>query len=82
MNVALSHDSQVPNDIDGRGSKHVVILVRQSLGRSHNDGVTSVDTERVKVLHVADSNAVVCSITNDLILDLLPALERLFDQNL
>jgi len=41
-----------------------------------------VDAQRVKILHVAHRDAVVVGVANDLILDLLPALERLLDQDL
>ncbi len=41
-----------------------------------------MDTQGVEVLHVAHGDAVVVCVTDDLVLDLLPALERLLDQNL
>jgi hypothetical protein len=41
-----------------------------------------VNTEGVEVLHVANSDTVVGSVTDDFVLNLLPALERLLDQNL
>lgn len=41
-----------------------------------------MNTERVKVLHVAHRNAVVVGVPDDLVLQLLPALERLLDQDL
>jgi hypothetical protein len=53
----------------------VVLLIAQGLTGGNDDGVTSVDSERVKVLHVADGDAVVVGVADDLILDLFPALE-------
>ena len=82
LDVAFTNDAQVTDDLDGSGTEHVVLLVAEGLGRSNDDRVTSVDTEGVEVLHVADSNAVVVGITDDLVLDLLPALEGLLDQDL
>jgi hypothetical protein len=82
LDIALANDTQVTDDLDGSGTEHVVLLIRQSLGGSDNDTVTSVDTQRVKVLHVAHGDTVVISVANDLVLDLLPALEGLLDENL
>ena len=41
-----------------------------------------MDSERVEVLHIADSDTVVIFITDHLILNLFPALERLLHKNL
>ena len=37
------------------------------LGRGEHDGVSGVDTEGIKILHVTDSDAIVIAITNHLI---------------
>ena len=50
MDVAFSDDTEVPDDIDGCCSEHVVVGVREGLGRRNNDGISSVDTEGIKVL--------------------------------
>jgi hypothetical protein len=60
----------------------VVLFVRKGLTGSNDDTVTGMDTQRVKVLHVADSDTVVSGVTDDFVLDLLPALEGLLDQDL
>ncbi|GKT45601.1 LOW QUALITY PROTEIN: uncharacterized protein ColSpa_05782 [Colletotrichum spaethianum] len=82
LNVALSDNAQVADNVDSRSTKHVVVFVRQGLRGSNNDGVTSVNTERVKVLHIAHRDAVVLGITNDLVLNLLPALHTALDEHL
>src|SRR5690242_19323367 len=41
-----------------------------------------MDTKRVEVLHVADSDAVVAAIADNLILDLLPALHTALNEHL
>jgi hypothetical protein len=41
-----------------------------------------VDAKRIKVLHVAHGDTVVVGVTNDLVFDFLPALERLLDKDL
>ena len=40
------------------------------LGRRDDDGVAGVDPERVEVFHVANGDAVVVLIANNLVLDL------------
>ena len=70
------------DDLDGRRPEHVVFLVAECLTWRDNDTVTSVYTKRIEVLHVADCDAVVAGVTDDLILGLLPALERLLNQDL
>ncbi|GKT92902.1 LOW QUALITY PROTEIN: hypothetical protein Ct61P_10752 [Colletotrichum tofieldiae] len=82
LDVALSDNTQVADDVDSRGTKHVVVFVGQGLRRSNNDGVTGVNAERVEVLHVAHRDAVVLRITNNLVLNLLPALHTALDEHL
>ena len=82
LNVALSNDTQVTNDLDSGSAEHVVLLITEGLRRRDDDTVTSVDAEGIEVLHVADGNAVISGIADDLVFGLLPALERLFDENL
>ena len=41
-----------------------------------------MDTEWVKVLHVAANDDVVCSVSDNFVLDFLPAFERLLNEDL
>lgn len=50
LDVALSNDAEVADDIDGGGPEHVVVGIRERLRRSDDNGVSRVDTERVEVL--------------------------------
>ena len=50
LNVALAHNTEVPNYVDRGRPEHVVVGVRQRLRRCHHNGIASVDPERVKVL--------------------------------
>ena len=70
------------NDLDSGSAEHVVLFIAESLRRRDDDTVTSVNAERVEVFHVADGDTVVSGIADDLIFGLLPALERLFNENL
>lgn len=51
LNITLAHDTEMSNDIDGGGPKHVVITIREGLGRRNDDGIASMDTKRIEVLH-------------------------------
>mmetsp|Transcript_12244 Transcript_12244/g.26463 ORF Transcript_12244/g.26463 Transcript_12244/m.26463 type:complete len:392 (+) Transcript_12244:464-1639(+) len=82
LDVALADDAQVADHLDGGRAEHVVLLVGERLRRRDDDRVARVDAERVEVLHVAHSDAVVGRVANDLVLDLLPALHRTLDQDL
>ncbi|GFF30855.1 LOW QUALITY PROTEIN: hypothetical protein IFM46972_03049 [Aspergillus udagawae] len=82
LHVTFSNDTQVADDLDGSRTEHVVLFVRKGLTGGNDDTVTGMDTQGVKVLHVADSDTVVSGVTDDFILDLLPALEGLLNQDL
>ncbi|KAH3675308.1 hypothetical protein OGATHE_001648 [Ogataea polymorpha] len=82
LDVALTNNAQMSDHVDGSGSEHVVVLVRKSLGRSNHDRVSGVDSQRIEILHVTDGDTVVESVTNNLVLNFLPALHRLFHKHL
>ena len=70
------------DDADGKLTQFMVFLVCQRLGRSNHDGLAGVDTQRVEVLHVADRDTVVVTVTHHFILDFLPTAERFLHQYL
>ena len=72
----------MPNHIHGRRAQHVVVLVGQCLTGRHDDRITRVHTEWIKVLHVTHSNAVVPTVTHHLVLDFFPATHTLFHKHL
>ena len=82
LDVALAHDAQVADHIHRGRAQHVVVLITKRLAWRHDNRVTRVHTERVKVLHVAHRNAVVAAVAHNLVLDLLPALHALFHKHL
>lgn len=53
LDVALAHNAQVADDLDGRVAQHVVLVVVERLAGRHHDGFSSVDAQGVNVLHVA-----------------------------
>jgi hypothetical protein len=68
--------------LDCEVMEELALLSAECLSRSNYDRLTCMDSERVEVLHITDSDAVVITVTHYLILDLLPSLERLLDENL
>jgi hypothetical protein len=82
LNVTLANDTKMSDNLDGSASEHVVLLIAQGLTGGNDNRVTSVDTKRIKVLHVAHGDTVVVGIADHLVFNLLPALERLLDKDL
>ena len=68
----------------GEGSvAHLLVLeVGQRLDGRHRDRVAGVDAHGVEVLDRADDDAVVGPVAHDLELELLPASDRAFDEDL
>jgi len=62
LDITFTHYTDVSYDFDGSGTKHVVLVVRQSLGWGNDDRVSSVRTQGVKVLHVAADDDVLRSV--------------------
>lgn len=60
----------------------MVLVVCKRLTRRNDDTITSMCPKRVEVLHVAANNRVVRTVAYDLVLDLLPALHALLNENL
>ena len=68
--------------LDGDRAQPLIFLVGQGLGRRDDDGIPGVDSHRVEVLHIADGDAVVAPVADDLVFDLLPAVQVLLDEHL
>src|SRR6202012_1664230 len=62
--------------------QHVVVFIAECLRRRYDNRISGVDSKRIKVFHVANRDAVVMGIADDLVLDFLPALHASFDQHL
>ena len=60
----------------------VIFTVGKSLRRCHNNALAGMDTQRIKVLHITDSNTVVKTVSYNFILNLFPSFERLFNKYL
>ena len=80
--VAAALDAQLGDDVQRSGAEHLILVVGQGLGGSHDDRVAGVDADGVQVFHVADGDDVALVVAHDLILDLFPAGDALFHQDL
>ena len=68
--------------LDGQLLKHLHLLLFQRTGWSDHYRLARVDAQGIEVLHRCDGEAAVVGIADALKLYLLPALQRLFDENL
>ena len=82
LHVTASGDLQLGNDVQGRGTEHLIFFISQCLRGSNYDTVSGMNTYRVKVFHVADGDHVSGTVTHYLILDLFPAGDAALYQNL
>mmetsp|Transcript_32514 Transcript_32514/g.55402 ORF Transcript_32514/g.55402 Transcript_32514/m.55402 type:complete len:366 (-) Transcript_32514:1635-2732(-) len=82
LNVTFSNNAQMFDNPNGSLTKHVVLFIRHGLRRRHHNTVSSVNTQRIEVLHVTNSHAVVVHIPHHLILNLFPSQHTLLNENL
>ena len=60
----------------------MILFIIERLTGSNHDALSGMDAQRIEILHIADSDAIVVAISNDLVFDFLPTFQVLFDQNL
>ena len=82
LHVAAAHDAKMRDNVQGRLTQHLELLVRQGLGGGHHNGVAGVDAHRVQILHGAHGNHIAHAVPHGLELDLLPAEDGLLHQHL
>ena len=63
-------------------AQHMIFPVRQRLRGTHDDGIAGVNTDGVQIFHVADGDGGVICVADYFVLDLLVALDTLFDEDL
>ena len=80
--VAAAFDAQLGDDVQGGGAQHLVLVVGQGLGGGHDHRVAGVDAHGVQVFHITDGDHVALVVAHDLVLDLFPAGDALFHQDL
>ena len=82
LDVAFPNDAEMPDCSNRDLAQEVVLFIIQGLRGSDHDRLTGMDAHRVEVFHVAHRDAVIPSVANDLVLDLLPTSQALLDKNL
>ena len=82
LHVAAAGNLQLVDDIQCRCTQHLIFLIGKRLGRSHNNGISRMYTNRIDIFHVADCNAVARTVTHHLVLDFLPAGNAALHQHL
>ena len=82
LDIALAHNAQMSDHLNGGPSEHEVFAVGERLRRRDDDRVAGVDAKRVKVLHVAHGDAVVAVVADHLVLELLPPAQVLVNEDL
>ena len=50
------------DDLNGRRPQHVVLPVRKGLRRCHDNRLSGMDSQRIKIFHVTNHNAIVISL--------------------
>ena len=80
--VAAAHDAQGLDHAEGSRTEHLVFPVRQRQRRGRHDAVPGVDAHGVHVFHGTDGHRVAGRVPHDLELDLLPAGNAFFHQDL
>ena len=80
--VAAAGDAKLADDVQGRGTQHLIFFIAQCLRRCYNDTVSGMHADRVDVFHVADGDAVACTIPHHFVLDLFPSGDAAFYKNL
>ena len=82
LRVAAALNAELADDPQTCAAQHLILVIGQRLCGRNNDTVSRMNTNRVKILHTADGNAVIVSVTNDLELDLLPSRDTALDEHL
>jgi len=82
LDIAFADDAEMAHGADGNRAQLVVFAAGEGLARGDNDALAGVDAHGIKIFHVADREAVVVLVADDLEFDLFPAEQVLLDQDL
>ena len=80
--IAAALYTQRLYDIDRSRTEHLIFFIGQRNCRCQNDGITGMNADRIHIFHAADGDAVALGVADYLKLDLLPARDAFFYQNL
>ena len=82
LHITAAGDLQFLDQLDSRIVEHLQIVVVQGHNGRNNQAVAGVDANGVDIFHTTDGDGIVFTVTHNLELDLLIALDRLLDQYL
>ena len=82
LHITFAHNTNMTNDLDGQRTKFMIFGVGQRLRRSNHYRLTGMDAKRIEILHIADGDAIIVSVSNYLILNLFPSLQALLYKHL
>ena len=82
LHVAAACDFELIDDIQGCTSEHLILFITECLRRCYDDTVSCMNTNRIDILHIADRDAVACTVTDNFIFDFLPTGNTALYQNL
>ena len=80
LHVAAALDAQRADDVQRRAAQHLMFGIAERLARRDDNRIARMYADGVKVLHVADGDAVACAVADDLVFDFLPARNAALDQ--
>ena len=82
LHIAAAGDPQLADNVEGGGTKHLVLLVPQCLGGGNHDTVAGVHAHGIDIFHITNRDHVTGAVPHHLILDFLPAGNAALHQNL
>ena len=82
LHVTASGDVELVDNIQRRGTKHLIFLIAQGLGRRYDDTVSGMHTDRIEIFHVTYRDTVSCAVTHYLVFDFLPACDAALYEHL
>ena len=80
LDVTRSFDLQRTNDLQACRTKHLILFITQSLSRGYNDTIARMNSNRIKIFHTTNRDAVICSITNHFKFNFFPASHTSLNQ--
>ena len=80
--IAPASNIQLADNIQRRGTEHLILLIAQCLGGSHHNTVSRMYAYRINVFHVTYGDTVALAVPHHLIFDFLPSCNAPFHQHL
>ena len=82
LHVAATLHLELAHDAERRAAQQLVLFIGQRQRRRHDDGIAGVHAYGIEVLHGADGDTVVVAVAHHFELDLFPAGDAAFHEDL